>query len=249
LGLWFLLGLVGLVAFVVQEPRAADPMIDPRLLRGRAFIAVNEYHFLHGALVSGCFSFIPLYAVDAYGLGETAVGLLLTPRALAVALCSTVSSRFLITLGYRLPMLADVLLVSASLSLTAQGWHQVSVLRHPVGDAILLAILVAISGIGIGVSGPAEHHAALELMPEAVARIAGIRGMFRSTGGALGTATTVLLLTYFPGPGQGLAVIFQVASLLMLLMVPLIFLIPDAARLRRQAGRQPVGPARGSAAD
>lgn len=247
--LWWLLGFVALVAFVFHESHVADPMIDLRLLRGRAFAAVNLYNFLHGALVFGFFTFVPLYAIDAYGLGETAVGFLLTPRALAMALCSTLSSFFLIRLGYRLPMIAGVLLVSASLFLTAQGWHQVSVMGYPVSDAVLLAALVAISGVGTGVSAPASNNAALELMPEAVARIVGMRGMFRSTGGVVGTALVVLLLTYFRSPGEGLAVIFQVSSLLILLMIPLVFLIPDTARLRRQALRQPASPARGSAAD
>ncbi len=247
--LWWLLGFVALVAFVFQASHVADPMIDLRLLRGRAFAAVNLYNFLHGALVFGFFTFVPLYAIDAYGLGETAVGFLLTPRALAMALCSTLSSFFLIRLGYRLPMIAGVLLVSASLFLTAQGWHQVSVLGYPVSDAVLLAVLVAISGVGTGVSAPASNNAALELMPEAVARIVGMRGMFRSTGGVVGTALVVLLLAYFRRPGEGLAVIFQVSSLLLLLMIPLVFLIPDTARLRRQARRQPASPARGSAAD
>uniref|UniRef100_A0A7C3A9G5 DHA2 family efflux MFS transporter permease subunit n=1 Tax=Thermorudis sp. TaxID=1969470 RepID=A0A7C3A9G5_9BACT len=247
--LWLLLGTLALVAFIYQEHRVADPMIDPRLLRGPAFAAVNLYNFLHGALVFGFFSFVPLYAIDAYGLRETTVGFILTPRALAMALSSALSSFFLIRLGYRLPMVAGVLLVSASLFLTAQNWHHVTVLGHPVNDAVLLAVLVAIAGVGVGVSAPASSNAALELMPEAVARIVGLRGMFRSIGGVLGTAVIVLLLTYFPSPGEGLAAIFRIGALLLLLMIPLTFLIPDTARLRRQGCRQPVSPARGSAAD
>ncbi|MCM8748383.1 DHA2 family efflux MFS transporter permease subunit [Thermomicrobiaceae bacterium CFH 74404] len=247
--LWLLLGTLALVAFVYQEHRVADPMIDLRLLRGRAFAAVNLYNFLHGALVFGFFSFVPLYAIEAYHLRETTVGFILMPRALAMALCSALSSFFLIRLGYRSPMIAGIVLVSASLFLTAESWHQVSVAGHPVSDELLLAALVAISGIGVGISAPASSNAALELMPAAVARIVGMRGMFRSTGGVLGTALIVLLLTRFSNPGEGLAVIFRASALLILLMIPLVFLIPDTARLRRQARKHPARSARGSAAD
>ncbi len=146
-------------------------------------------------------------------------------------------------------MIAGIALVSASLFLTAESWHQVSVVGHPVSDELLLAALVAISGIGVGISAPASSNAALELMPEAVARIVGMRGMFRSTGGVLGTALIVLLLTRFSNPGEGLAVIFRASALLILLMIPLVFLIPDTARLRRQARKHPARSARGSAAD
>ena len=247
--LWLFLGALALAAFVYQEHRVADPMIDLRLLRGRAFAAVNLYNFLHGALVFGFFSFVPLYAIEAYHLRETTVGFILMPRALAMALCSALSSFFLIRLGYRSPMIAGIVLVSASLFLTAESWHQVSVAGHPVSDELLLAALVAISGIGVGISAPASSNAALELMPAAVARIVGMRGMFRSTGGVLGTALIVLLLTRFSNPGEGLAVIFRASALLILLMIPLVFLIPDTARLRRQARKHPARSARGSAAD
>lgn len=246
-GLWLLAGGLGLAAFIYQEHRAPDPMIDLRLLRGPAFVAVNLYNFLHGALVFGFFSFVPLYAIDAYGLSETTVGFILTPRALAMATVSTLSSFFLIRMGYRMPMVVGALLVSLSLFLTAQNWHHATLFGRPVSDAVLLGILVGIAGIGVGVSAPASSNAALELMPEAVARIVGLRGMFRSTGGVVGTSIIVLLLTYFPSPGEGLATIFRVGAVLILFMIPLTFLIPDTARMRRLARQQPAHRARSTA--
>jgi hypothetical protein len=38
--------------------------------------------------------------------------------------------------------------------------------------------VVAIAGFGLGIAGPAANNAALELMPEKIAAITGMRGMF-----------------------------------------------------------------------
>ena len=55
---------------------------------------------------------------------------------------------------------------------------------------------MAVTGIGVGIGGPAANNAALDLMPDAVARITGLRGMFRSSGGVLGTSAIVLVLAH-----------------------------------------------------
>jgi EmrB/QacA subfamily drug resistance transporter len=236
--LWIVLGILALVAFVYQESRVPDPMVELRLLRECAFVAVNVYNFLYGALVFGFFSFIPLYAIDVYHMSETTAGFILTPRAVIMVLCSTISSFVLIRTGYRVPMIVGILFVSLGLFLTSQGWQHVTLFGHPVSDVVLLSALVGITGIGVGIGGPASNNAAVELMPETVARIIGLRGMFRSTGGVLGTATIVLLLAHFRDQGHGLEVILRGLSALILLVIPIIFLIPDTARARWQKQQQ-----------
>lgn len=233
--LWVVLGLAALVYFVYHEGHSRDPMIDLRLLKERAFFAANLYNFLYGALVFGFFSFIPLYATYEYGMSASAAGFILTPRAVLMIAVSAVSSFMLIRFGYRLPMIIGIVLVSISLFLTSQGWHGESVFGHALSDVVLLSVLVMISGIGVGLGGPAANNAAIELMPEAVARITGLRGMFRTTGGVLGTASIVLFLSHYQNQGVALERVFFGLSFLVLLVIPPIFLIPDNARMRRQA--------------
>ena len=74
-------------------------------------------------------------------------------------------------------------------------------------------------------------------MPEKAASITGIRGLFRSTGGVLGTAIFVLVLELSPDKGAGLRQIFGVLSFVLLCTIPVVFLIPDTARERRQRDR------------
>lgn len=233
--LWFLVGVAALALFVWRESRTDDPMVELRLLKERAFFAANLYNFLYGALVFGFFSFIPLYAVREYGMSASAAGFILTPRAIAMIALSTISSFLLLRFGYRLPMIAGIVLISISLFLVAQNWHHPVVFGHRVSDVVLLSTLLSISGLGIGIGGPAANNAAIELMPEAVARITGLRGMFRSTGGVLGTAAIVLILAHYQDQARGLQQIFLGLAFLVLLVIPPIFLIPDTARQRRLA--------------
>jgi uncharacterized membrane protein YdfJ with MMPL/SSD domain len=84
----------------------------------------------------------------------------------------------------------------------------------------------------------------LDLLPERAAVITGIRGVFRSTGGVIGTAFIVLALELSPDKAAGMRTIYGVLALLLLTTVPLTFMIPDSARARRlKAMVQPSPPA------
>jgi MFS family permease len=87
----------------------------------------------------------------------------------------------------------------------------------------------------VGIAGPAANNAALDLLPERVAAVAGLRGMFQSTGGVLGTAAVPLALSRFANETAGLQTTYFVLSLALLGLIPIIFLIPDTARGRRMA--------------
>ena len=236
--LWVLLGLASLVFFVWYEGHTREPMIQLRLLKERAFFAANLYSFLYGALVFGFFAFIPLYATLKYHMSATAAGFILTPRGIAMIICSTISSFLLIRVGYRLPMILGILLISLGLFLVSQGWQSPVLFGHHVGNLALLSTLMAITGLGVGVGGPAANNASIELMPEAVALITGLRGMFRTTGGVLGTAAIVLILAHEPNQARGLEHIFRGLSFLILLAIPPIFLIPNAAAPRVARSKQ-----------
>ncbi|NPV30674.1 MAG: hypothetical protein HPY58_13720 [Firmicutes bacterium] len=75
-------------------------------------------------------------------------------------------------------------------------------------------------------------------MPEKISAIAGLRGMFRQTGGVIGTAGIVLVLSRFPDKVAGFRAVFLGMSALLLLAMPLIRLVPDG---RGAAGAGPRG--------
>ncbi len=94
---------------------------------------------------------------------------------------------------------------------------------------VLLATLVALVGVGMGIANPASNNAALDLIPEKVAAATGMRGMARSVGGVLGTAAVSLVLAYFPDKAKGMQDIYLGLAAIMIIIIPIVFLIPDTA--------------------
>jgi MFS family permease len=136
-------------------------------------------------------------------------------------------------------LIIGVMLLSISLALLSPSFRNVWVFGIQVPDVLLLAMIMNLGAIGMGISGPAANNAALDIVPGKVAAIAGMRGMFRSTGGVLGTSLIILALSHYEDKAGGLQTIFFVLSLVILVLIPLVFLIPDAARERR--GETPAG--------
>ena len=84
-----------------------------------------------------------------------------------------------------------------------------------------------VTGIGIGIVLPASNNACIELMPEKVATITGLRGMFRSVGGAFGISLITIILHSSFTPANGFRTIFISFGLGLLFTIPLVFLMPS----------------------
>lgn len=220
--------------FVRHIKRAEGPFIDFHLLFRHPFWAANLYNLFFGATVFGFGSFLPFYAVTKYQLSAQASGAVLTPRAAAMALSSVLASIFIIRLGYRLPMIAGMLFVSLSMLLLGQGWTSLSIAGVELDGFVIMASIVLLTGIGMGISGPAANNAALDLAPDQVAQVTGLRGMFRTLGGIIGVASVVLVLSLSGDRAEALGHIFVVLSVIALVTIPLTLVIPDTARDRRR---------------
>jgi EmrB/QacA subfamily drug resistance transporter len=234
---WLLLvgSVVVLAAFVWQEKRAPDPIMDLRLVVRQPFLVVNIFGVLTGVCFMGFFSFIPFYATVQYGMGPQESGAILTPRSLEMIPVSTATSFMLARVGYRQPMLAGMACVTVALLLLGQGLGGLTLGPIEVGPLVPLLGIMALSGLGMGLLIPASNNAGLDLMPRRAAVIAGLRGLFNSTGGVIGTAIIVLWLALSPDKAAGLQTVFSVLGLMMVLSIPLVLLIPDRARERNEA--------------
>jgi len=85
---------------------------------------------------------------------------------------------------------------------------------------------MALSGLGIGISAPAANNACIELMPNRVATITGLRGMFRQMGGVISITTTTLLLQGIGNMQRAFSVVFISLALILLLSIPAVFTMP-----------------------
>jgi MFS family permease len=90
-----------------------------------------------------------------------------------------------------------------------------------------LAIGSAITGCGMGLSVPASNNASLQLAPDQVAAIAGLRGMFRQSGSIIAVSITTALIARSTHPGLVQAHVFVVFAALLILILPMIAMVPD----------------------
>ena len=102
--LFLLASLFLAVLFLRQEKRATQPILDIALLQSTPFVAANASNLIVGMVMTGVFSFIPLYATSVHKLSTLMSGVILTPRSLAMAIVAAVTSFSLKKWGYRWPM-------------------------------------------------------------------------------------------------------------------------------------------------
>jgi EmrB/QacA subfamily drug resistance transporter len=222
-----------ILLFARQERQEPNPILDLTLLRSRPFLAANLYNLMIGAGIFGVVSFIPLYATSVHHLSTLMSGIILTPRSVGVICSSTVTSFFLQRWGYRKPMLWGLGIMAVFTVLLGDDRFTVWRWLHlSWGVPEMLAVLIMLTGIGLGIALPASNNACIELMPSKVATITGLRGMFRYVGGALGISATTFILHACATPAAGFRITFVTFGLVLFATVPCVFLMPTG----KQAG-------------
>jgi EmrB/QacA subfamily drug resistance transporter len=213
-------GVLGAV-FLRHSRRSAAPFIPVRLLLGKSFLVMNIVNILFGTAVLGFSALIPLYAQNRYHLPLAGAGTLLTARAIGTVCVAGLAAMMLRRTGCRLPMVVGFSAIAFGLVMLA--------LEAPAGvpPYLWLAGWSLLTGLGMGVSMPATNNATLQLAPDQVAQIAGLRGMFRQSGGIVSVSITTALLARSSNPGITQAYTFLAEAALMLLMIGLVFLVPD----------------------
>lgn len=229
-GMLFVATGVMITTFVWYERRAKAPIIDLEVLRDRPFVAANIYNFVLGACVMGVMAFIPLYAVSVHGMTVFQSGFILTPRSVGMIAASTITSMFLVRWGYRQPMLIGTILMMVNLILLAASAVGLGTVWWHVNSVALVSGIMLFAGVGMGISAPAANNACIELMPDRVATITGVRGMFRQIGGAVSIAVTSIVLQRVGDMARGFFIVFTGLAVIMLVTLPAIFIMPASPK-------------------
>jgi Na+/melibiose symporter-like transporter len=197
-----------------------DPFIPLQLLRGRGFATMNGINVFYGMMALGFTAMVPLYAENRYHLSLTHAGTVLAGRGIGTILIAAAAAMMLRRTGYRLPMIVGFLMIAASLV-------GLSIAPRGVSPYVWLALFSVLTGLGVGVAAPATNNATLQRAPEQVAAMVGIRQMFRQSGGIfyISVATAILARSTHPGIAQ--AHIFLVVAAAVIVMVGLVFTVPD----------------------
>ncbi|MFE4977063.1 DHA2 family efflux MFS transporter permease subunit [Kitasatospora sp. NPDC056651] len=179
-----LLGLALLGAAVRSQLRAAEPLVDLRLLADRTFGAASWLALLTAAGLMGALFVLPLLYQAARGASALDAGLSVFPEAVGLMAASQVVDRLLPRLGPRrlaLPALLLAAVVVGSLGFAENPWA-VRALMFAVGLILGTAVLtVQIAGFA-------------DVPPPSMGRAMGLFTILRTLGGALGIAATAALL-------------------------------------------------------
>jgi EmrB/QacA subfamily drug resistance transporter len=220
-------GVILMALLMRSISRSKEPIVDWVVLRGKPFLAANIFNFILGACYVGIFSFMPLYVVSLYNMSTAESGLIMTPWSIGVMIASSVTSFFLIRWGYRKPMLIGCAIITAGLILLACEFPGINFLGFHLSVTVLLLGLTFLLGMGLGMALPSSNNACIDLMPERVAGISGVRAMFRNIGGTFGISITTLLLNNSSSINTGFTIVYFGLAGFMLIGMPFIFRMPS----------------------
>ena len=177
-----LLGVVLLVAFVLVERKAAEPIVPLQLFRNRVFTVTSAIGFIVGLALFGAVTYLPLYLQTVKGHSPTASGLLLTPLMAGVLVTSIGSGQLISRFGrYKpFPIVGTALMTVAMLLLS-----RISV-GMPTWQAALLMVLL---GFGLGMTMQVLVLAAQNAVPYELLGVATSGStLFRQVGGSIGVS-------------------------------------------------------------
>jgi len=224
----FVIAIIFIILFARHEKHANNPIIDLQVLQEKPFIAANIFHFVFGISVLGVGALLPLYAVTIYKMTTLQSGLIITPKSVGAILATIITSERIKKWGYRIPMLIGTAIVLLCLILLGMQLHSINIGNFRLDSMTLVVIIMLVLGTGIGIANPAANNACIELMPERVSTISGVRGMFRQTGSALSINLATLLLQNLGDMTVGFKVVLWGLAGILVVCIPLIFMMPSA---------------------
>ena len=141
----YAVGVVTLLAFVLVERRAEEPVIPLRLFRSRIFTAANVASFVVSMVMFGSIIYIPVYAQGVLGVDATNSGLILMPLMLGLIVMGILAGLVITRTGrYKAVMLTGVVVMGAGLYLLTR-------LTATSSQSQLTSAMVVL-GIGLGLA-------------------------------------------------------------------------------------------------
>ena len=173
-----------LCAWIVNEHRAAEPLVDMAMMRIRGVWTVNAAAFLVGAGMYSSFVLIPQFTETPSSAGYgfhasvTQAGLFLLPSTVMMLLVSPLGGRLADRVGARVPLIMGSLATCLAFAFLAAA-HD-----HPweiyAGTAIL--------GVGIALAFAALANLIVEAVPPTQTGVAtGMNTVMRTLGGSVGS--------------------------------------------------------------
>nr|WP_245353499.1 MDR family MFS transporter [Pseudomonas sp. PvP088] len=177
-----LFALIGLVGFVLEQRRAAEPIMPLHLFRHRTFVLAGLIGFIVGVSLFGAVTFLPLYMQVVKNATPTSAGLQMLPLMGGLLVVSAITGRLISRWGrYRVFPILGTLLQAIALGLLSR-----LELDTPMA---LMNLYMGLLGAGLGM--------VMQVLILAVQNSVELRHMgvatsgatlFRSIGGAIGVS-------------------------------------------------------------
>jgi EmrB/QacA subfamily drug resistance transporter len=152
-GSWRILGMlalsvVGIVAFVLVERRAEDPIVHLEIFRNPIIGRGTATMFVLGAGFLFAVVFLPLYLVNVIGVSATRAGLTMLPLTLGMVTGSIVSGQLVARVGhYKRLMVGGLVLLIA-------GFALMGLTLSPTGSLAGVTLQMLLVGLGLGPTLP-----------------------------------------------------------------------------------------------
>jgi MFS family permease len=182
-------GVVLLALFVLQELRAEEPLLPPRLFKNRIFSVSSLIGVIVGATMFGAIAFLPVYLQIVKAASATESGLRMIPLMLGLVTSSVLSGKIITDTGkYRPFPIAGMAIVVVGMFLLSRLDAHTPMLE--------VSAYMLILGVGIGM--------VMQVLVLAVQNAADYRDLgtatagvnfFRSMGSAFGVAIFGSILT------------------------------------------------------
>ncbi|MBN1095671.1 MFS transporter [Blastococcus sp. TML/C7B] len=182
-------GVVAIVAFLITETRAKEPIVPLRLFRERTTTLAIMASIAIGIAMFGSSVFLGQYLQISRGYSPTAAGLLTVPMVGGLLLSSTVSGLLITRTGrWKRFLVGGSILVVIAFGLLSMVDHET--------DMVLLCSFLFVLGVGIGAT---MQNLVLAVQNTVAAADLGAASsavaFFRSLGGTIGVSVLGAVLT------------------------------------------------------
>ncbi|MWC00392.1 MFS transporter [Agromyces seonyuensis] len=229
----FALAAVLLAVWAIVELRSDDPLVDLRLVAGRAVWPINAASLLIGAAAFGFWGYLPQYletpGSSGWGLGLDiqSAGLALLPLLVGMSGIGFAAGALARVIPLRALLAAGALLMGGSVAFVVLDGR----------DLVAVALAGGVFGIGIGLAYAAAASLVVESVPADRTGVAtGVNANLRTIGSATGSAlTSVLVFGSAGADGVPAQSGYQAAWIAVAGFAVLAALIVIAVRPRREA--------------
>ncbi|MHB9094973.1 MAG: MDR family MFS transporter [Eubacteriales bacterium] len=191
---WQIFGLFGtsfvfLLAFIIVEKKAEDPILSLDLFKNRVFTVANIIGFLMGLGMFGSIMFLPFFLQGVVGISATRSGNTMIPMMMAMMLTSIIGGQLITKVSFRAMFMAGM-------SFMAVGFYLLSTMTVNTIQLMAISYIVAL-GFGMGLIMPTVTIAVQNAFPPELRGVAtSSTQFFRSIGGTLGMTVLGVVMNH-----------------------------------------------------